>query len=146
MELVPIDLAHDGVLAALHGESFETPWSTQSFSDLLSQHTVGGWIFGRDEPVGFILIQSAGGESEILTLVVAPRHRRSGIARRLVKQAIAREKANGCHVFHLEVADDNASAIALYESLGFTPAGRRPHYYARSQGAVDALLMTKPLV
>lgn len=145
LELVPVDLAHAEVLAALHGESFETPWSAQAFISLLSQPTVGGWIVGQHEPTGFILIQTAGGESEILTVVVAPSHRRSGIARQLITQAITREQTNGSHLLHLEVAEDNAAAIALYESLGFAPSGRRPGYYARTEGAVDAVLMTKPL-
>lgn len=145
LELVPVGLSHAEVLAALYSESFETPWSAQAFSDLLSQRTVGGWIVGRSEPTGFILIQTSGGESEILTLVVAQPHRRGGIARHLVTQAIAKAKADGALAFHLEVAEDNAAAIALYEGLEFAPTGRRPGYYAKTEGAVDAILMTKPL-
>lgn len=42
----------------------------------------------------------------------------------------------------LEVAEDNAAARALYDRLGFEPAGRRPRYYSRPNGpAVDALLL-----
>ena len=143
--LVPVDVSHSPVLAALHEEGFDSPWPTQAFADLLSQHTVGGWIAGPDEPVGFILVQTAADESEILTLVVAPAHRRCGIARQLITQAIQQGKSKRTLVFHLEVAEDNTAAIALYEDLGFASTGRRRNYYARPDGAVDALILTKPL-
>ncbi|NKB45936.1 MAG: GNAT family N-acetyltransferase, partial [Alphaproteobacteria bacterium] len=99
--LVPADVSHSLVLATLHGEGFDQRWSADAFADLLSQPTVGGWIAGPNEPVGFILVQTAAGESEILTLVVAAAHRRCGIARQLIKQAIAHGKTEGASVFHL---------------------------------------------
>jgi ribosomal-protein-alanine N-acetyltransferase len=34
----------------------------------------------------------------------------------------------------LEVADDNAAALALYAALGFTQVGVRPRYYERGDG------------
>ena len=46
----------------------------------------------------------------------------------------------------LEVAVDNAAAVALYEKAGFETTGRRPRYYARPSGErVDALLMRRLL-
>ena len=42
----------------------------------------------------------------------------------------------------LEVADDNAAALALYRRLGFVEVGRRQRYYERpAVPAVDALVL-----
>ena len=47
----------------------------------------------------------------------------------------------------LEVAVDNAPAIALYRALGFVTVGRRKGYYARAGGgAIDAAIMAAPAV
>jgi len=41
---------------------------------------------------------------------------------------------------------DNPGALALYEAAGFAPSGRRPGYYARTDGpAVDAVVMRREL-
>jgi len=45
----------------------------------------------------------------------------------------------------LEVAVDNAAAIALYEAAGFTVKGRRRRYYRRTDGNVDAIIMRRAL-
>jgi ribosomal-protein-alanine N-acetyltransferase len=42
----------------------------------------------------------------------------------------------------LEVAAENEAALALYSTLGFSPAGRRVKYYGRPDGpAVDAVIL-----
>jgi ribosomal-protein-alanine N-acetyltransferase len=47
---------------------------------------------------------------------------------------------------HLEVAADNAPALALYQRAGFETVGRRRGYYARIEGpAQDAVLMRRAL-
>jgi ribosomal protein S18 acetylase RimI-like enzyme len=43
---------------------------------------------------------------------------------------------------HLEVAEDNAAARALYAKLGFTQAGRRAGYYVTTGGAKDAIVLS----
>ena len=46
----------------------------------------------------------------------------------------------------LEVAADNAPALALYAATGFARAGLRPRYYPRAEGpAADAVIMTRAL-
>ena len=145
IELVRINPSHAHVLAALHQDGFDSPWTAQAFVDLLSQETVTGWFAGKSEPVGFILIQTAAEESEILTLAVASSHRRCGIARKLVAQALSESRDASVAIFHLEVAEVNTAAIALYQGAGFAPSGRRPNYYSKTGEAVDAILMTKSL-
>ena len=47
----------------------------------------------------------------------------------------------GAQSLWLEVAQDNAAALALYAAVGFEVIGRRPAYYRRAKGAVDALTL-----
>jgi len=125
-------------LAAVHAEAFDAPWPASAFADLLPQPGV----ILEVEPDGFILIRVAADEAEILTLAVRRVARRRGVASRLVAAAADRAAEGGAVRLFLEVAEDNAPARALYGALGFESAGRRPRYYARSNGpTVDALLL-----
>ena len=126
-------------LAALHATAFDRPWDAAAFEDLLGQDGV----VLLEQTGGFILIRAVADEAEILTLAVEPRARRRGVGRALVEAAAEAALAMGAHRLHLEVAEDNAAALALYRAAGFVQAGRRPGYYARSGGpTVAALILT----
>ena len=85
---------------------------------------------------GFLVTRTvAPGEHEILNLAVDPGERRSGIARRLLADALERAKG----VWFLEVRASNQAAIRLYESAGFRRAGLRPQYYY--EPAEDGIVM-----
>lgn len=134
------DLAQ--ALAAIHAEAFDAPWSAGAFAALLGQPGV----LLEAAPDGFVLIQAAADEAEILTLAVRPAARRKGVATALVETAARRADLAGAGRLFLEVAEDNLAARALYTRLGFEPVGRRPRYYARPEGpAVDALLLARNL-
>jgi ribosomal protein S18 acetylase RimI-like enzyme len=59
----------------------------------------------------------------LISMWVAPEARRRGIGEMLVGVVIAWAEANGIHRLLLDVADDNAAAIALYARAGFQPNG-----------------------
>lgn len=126
------------LLAEVHATAFERPWDAAAFASLLGQ--VGVVTLGDAD--GFILIRTVLDEAEILTLAVRPEARRRGQGRVLVQAAARTARAMGAQRLHLEVAEDNAAAVALYAAAGFEPSGRRPGYYAREGGpAVAALLL-----
>jgi ribosomal-protein-alanine N-acetyltransferase len=55
--------------------------------------------------------------------------------------ALGLARTAGAETLFLEVAADNAPAIALYERLDFERIGLRPGYYAHGDhGPVDALV------
>lgn len=131
-------------MAALHARCFTTPrpWSAAEFAHLL----VEPLCFALTEPGGVLLGRAVAGEAELLTLAVAPEARRKGIAARLLAGFLAEATARQAESAFLEVAADNAAAIALYGRGGFATAGRRRAYYARPDGpALDALVMTRAL-
>ena len=97
---------------------------------------------GTAQPLGFILCRKAADEAEVLTLFVPESYRRHGVAKALIDRATEEAVAANVRALFLEVADDNAPAIALYSNKGFVEVGRRPRYYKAS---VDALMMKRTL-
>ena len=125
-------------LADIHAAAFAAPWDAAAFEALLDQTGV----FALEEPDGFILLRAVADEAEILTLAVRPVTRRRGLGARLVSEGGTAAATRGATRLFLEVADDNAAALALYARAGFAEAGRRPGYYARPDGGRrDALIL-----
>jgi ribosomal protein S18 acetylase RimI-like enzyme len=71
------------------------------------------------EPVGFALVARRGTEAWIGGMGTSPAYRRIGLGARTLTAAIEAAGAVGVEAVWLEVLDDNAPAIALYERLGF---------------------------
>lgn len=59
-------------------------------------------------------------------LFVAPHARGSGVGRALVQRVLDDARAAGTGIVQLETQQDNASARALYESLGFAVRSSQP--------------------
>jgi len=76
-----------------------------------------------------------------LGLMVAADHRRRGIGRALLEQAVAWAREVGVRKLELHVFPHNEGAIALYESFGFRREGYRKGHYRRGRDYVDAILM-----
>lgn len=136
--------AHEAdALAAVHGRAFAKGWSAGDIGELISGP--GGFallVEEGDRPVGFILCRAMAGEAEVLTLAVDPAARRRGLGRALVEAALGAARMAGAEAMFLEVAHDNAPALALYEAAGFARAGVRRGYYARGlEGSADAVVM-----
>jgi len=127
-------------LAALHARCFVAPqpWTEAEIAGLL-------WSSGcvlQTTARGFLLGRIAGGEAELLTLAVDPAARRTGQGGELVRLFLATCIVEGAEVAFLEVASDNAGALALYRKTGWTQAGKRRDYYAPG---VDAVVMRHAL-
>lgn len=135
------------VLAVLHGDGFDDPWTAETFAGLLAlPGSFGHLAIARDVPVGFVLARVAADEAEILTLAVAAGSRRRGLGTLLVNHAIAAAAEAGAERMFLEVAEDNGAGQALYRALGFAETGRRPGYYGKpGQQRRDALLMSRAI-
>ena len=131
-------------LARLHARAFahDRPWSEAEFAALLD--APGTEIVGTAR--AFALGRRVLDEVEVLTIAVDPDHRRRGLGQAVLRQLLERAKAKGAATAFLEVAEDNAPALRLYLASGFREVGRRPGYYARTDGpAVDALVLSRTL-
>jgi len=116
---------------AIEQEVFSDPWSTQDFRDCV---TFALFLVAEAEGeriAGYIVALDAADEGEILNLAVAAAGRRRGLGRALVEQTLEALRARGVLHVYLEVRESNASARALYASLGFSEVGRRKGYYRR---------------
>ncbi|MGE2832394.1 ribosomal protein S18-alanine N-acetyltransferase [Mycobacterium sp. SMC-4] len=140
--LTPNDAAR---CAELEAQLFDgdDPWPERAFlAELAAKHN--HYVAARvdDKLVGYAGIARLGRirpyEYEIHTIGVDPAYQGKGIGRQLLDRLL--EYADGATVF-LEVRTDNASAIALYESAGFSRVGLRKRYY-RVSGA-DAYTMKR---
>lgn len=140
------DLGAAPLLADLHARSFPRPWSAAEIEKLLQNPATFALLAHAGGAArGFVMAWAIGADSELLTLAVAPEARRAGLGAALTEAAMAAAAARGAEQMHLEVAEENAPARALYAKLGFEPAGRRPGYYQTAMGQVDALVLRMPL-
>lgn len=123
-------------LAALHREGFARPWDAADFAALMADDAVvaHGLRLGPSL-AGFALSRLVLDEAEILTLAVAAAERGGGLGRALLEAHLADLFAAGAREVHLEVAETNAPARALYASAGFSALGSRPAYYPAPAGA-----------
>jgi len=71
--------------------------------------------------------------------------RRFGVGAALLADSMDRARAAGAAALFVDVAADNAGALALYRRAGFVQVGRRPGYYAAAAGAQDALILRAAL-
>lgn len=103
---------------------------------LVAEHEVSGSV------VGFAGTMVVADEAHILNLAVHPDHRRRGIGREMLRRLLEAGTRRGAVAATLEVRPTNRSAIDLYSSLGFRPAGRRRRYYRDGTGAL--IMWRKP--
>jgi ribosomal protein S18 acetylase RimI-like enzyme len=52
-------------------------------------------------------------------LAVSPHHRKRGVGRRMMEEAEARLRAEGCPKINLQVRPSNGEAVAFYKAIGF---------------------------
>ena len=147
-ELVEGGLADLPAVMAVMQDSFDPRygecWTYAQCSGLLPMP--GVWLtLARigDAVPGFALSRIVADEAELLLLAVRADAQRRGIGRLLLEAFLVEARARGADRFHLEVRDGNP-AVRLYESAGFTLAGRRRNYYSGDAGRTfDALTLTK---
>jgi len=131
-------------IANLEKTCFSDPWSENSIASELNNR-LSYWLVADDHGTiaGYIGSQTVLDWSDVMNIAVAPEYRRQGVGEALMNGLMDHLTRVGAKVFSLEVRVSNAPAIALYEKLGFTQAGRRPNYYHHPRE--DALILRKEL-
>ena len=118
---------------------FPLPRSREMLSgELESADTSIFGVFLAEELLAYCSFLLVLDEMHLLRLCTNPTHRRSGLARTLLRELVARGNVIRAHQILLEVAANNYEAIELYRSFDFKLIGRRAGYYAYE--GQDALL------
>ena len=79
---------------------------------------------------GFAIASLNSPQSELESIAVATAFQRRGVGSGLWRFLASALAEKGASEAFLEVRVSNRRALALYRSLGFAEAGRRPRYYA----------------
>lgn len=119
-------------------------WNEKAFKDLLeiSFHYLAVDYDDENQIRGFLLYSLILDEAEILTFCVHPEEQSKGVGANLLAVFLKKMKENQVSKVLLDVAENNFSAIKLYNRYGFMENGRRRKYY---ENKIDALLMSKAL-
>ncbi len=143
----PAVAADAEAIAAMDRECLQDGWEATTVGTLLGELSAICRVARSHSGIaGFVLCRLAADECEVLSCAVDTGFRRRGTARLLLQAAFDEAVSRGGRKAFLEVAEDNAPALALYTGLGFRTAGRRRRYYRRPRGeAIDALVMSRAL-
>lgn len=119
-------------------------WNEKAFKDLLeiSFHYLVVDYDDENKIRGFLLYSLILDEAEILTFCVSPEQQSKGVGGNLLAVFLKEMKEKQVSKVLLDVAENNFSAIKLYNRYGFMESGRRRKYY---ENKIDALLMSKAL-
>ena len=140
----------DGVMSIMNhafDPAFGEAWTRAQCAGILPMPGVRLTIAEdhNGEPVGFSLHRAVADEAELLLLAVNPHARKKGIGKALLDRFVADAAREGVRQVHLEVRENN-QALAIYQSAGFNPMGRRKDYYCGKNGkSFDALTFARRL-
>jgi ribosomal protein S18 acetylase RimI-like enzyme len=135
-----------GSTYARESQFTDADWQ-QRAANLCTPRSIG--YLARDEKdycgiaVAFLKEQSPQ-HAELMSMWVAPEHRRSGTGRLLVNAIESWARSCGAHTLQLMVARDNLAAITFYQRLGFSQTGRTEPYPPNP--SLIQFEMSKPLL
>ncbi len=122
-------------LATIHHSSFvgNDIWTEDFFVKQLQSSAMGLAYSVDKKIISFILFQQAADIVDILTFATLPNCRRQGHAKNIL-QTLVNLLPKDNKLF-LEVNENNAPAIKLYQDAGFAKVSLRKNYYAKNQAA-----------
>ena len=91
--------------------------------------------------VGYLVVSRYVDAWHVMNVAVDPEHRSRGIAAMMIERLFELTADDARRGYTLEVRVSNATAIRLYERLGFKSRGIRRGYYTDNRE--DALIMWK---
>ena len=143
MVIMWADAADAAALAALHARALPPGWPAADFAASCENASrIVLKAAGARETLGLAVLQFAADEAEILSIAVAEESRQHGVGSSILKASIAACQQKLVSYIYLEVAEENAAALKLYEKFGFAAIASRKNYYqAKSPAPVTALIM-----
>jgi [ribosomal protein S18]-alanine N-acetyltransferase len=145
LELRRLGLGDLGDIERIERAAYPTPWSRSMFAgELAKPSSISLGAFDADAGgrlVAYLIISRYVDAWHVMNVAVAPEYRRRGVATELLAELFRLTEGDPRRGYTLEVRISNASAIALYERLGFQATGVRRGYYTDNRE--DALIMWK---
>tara|TARA_A200000113_G_scaffold125031_2_gene112554 strand:- start:78 stop:527 length:450 start_codon:yes stop_codon:yes gene_type:complete len=112
----------------------------KALSDMMDKLPhIGFCGYSDNQLVGFISANHVVDELDIIELGVISEFRRRGIAHKFLTYLQHYCVNQNIKKIFLEVAENNAAAIGLYEKTGFSKIGIRKNYYSRKGTLIDGL-------
>ncbi len=123
-------------VAALDAAAFPAQWhySRAGLATLIASGARISVALVQDQIVGYVCVHRHESVGHIVRLAVHPAHRRRGIGRQLLVEAMAYLERLGVARLTVNTQQSNRHALRLYESLGFRPYGRSIPVVARPVG------------
>jgi ribosomal-protein-alanine N-acetyltransferase len=144
VELRPLQMRDLNAIERIERASYPTPWSRSMFASELAKPSsvcLGAFDLESAELVGYLVISRYVDAWHVMNIAVDPEHRGRGIATMLLERLFEVTSEDARRGYTLEVRVSNATAISLYERLGFEGRGIRRGYYTDNRE--DALIMWK---
>jgi ribosomal-protein-alanine N-acetyltransferase len=134
---------HWSDLPAVHAMEVECfrhdPWTVEAFWSELAQVPDTRWyavMCVGQEIVGYAGVMVVGADADVQTIAVAPKVQGQGLGAALLQALHDHARQRGASRIFLEVRDDNASALALYDTHGYERTGVRTNYYGPGASAI----------
>ena len=145
-QIRPMAEADVAAVLAVELAAYEFPWTQGIFHDCL-RIGYSCWVMTTPEGVsGYAVMALMGpGECHVLNVCVRPDLQGHGLGRHLMNHLIDSARGMGMSLMLLEVRPTNATAQALYASLGFNELGLRKDYYPAHKGREDGLVLALEL-
>jgi ribosomal-protein-alanine N-acetyltransferase len=120
-----------GAVVAIESATFPNPWPYEALAFELKQNPFCAAFVTElsDEVVAYAYLWVMYDQSHLINIAVAEGHRGEGLGEAMLLHCMRHARLNGCRRIHLEVRENNAAAIALYEKHGFLLRGRQKNYY-----------------
>ena len=140
LRFVTLDKTHIPKILEIEQSTHSAPWSQRSFENEL-EHKYGVFLVGflEGEICAYGGVWILVDEAHVTNVVVRENLRGQGIGRRLMIELLEKARTKGAVCATLEVRASNASAIHLYETLGFVQTTVRKKYYPDNKE--DAVVM-----
>jgi ribosomal-protein-alanine N-acetyltransferase len=146
VELRVLGLSDLRTIEAIERRSYPTPWSRSMFAGELAKPSsicLGAFDLDGESGrlIGYLIVSRYVDAWHVMNIAVDPDHRGRGIATMVLERLFELTVDDARRGYTLEVRVSNATAIGLYERLGFESRGIRRGYYTDNRE--DALIMWK---